>query len=117
MLNNNKIKIIYIILIFFLIIFFENCTNITYTLNENSIDLEYIIKIVEKFLDPNNAPILNKEEKLIAEYWNETLLCPFSKLISHKLTKEEALLIIEFFNITNLEDLEKLKIFIENYKK
>lgn len=118
MLNKNKIKFCIIIFIIVLIINYEyyNIILEPITLNQNNPDLQYIIKIVKKFLDPNNAVILNKEEKLIAKYWDNPNLCPFSKLMNHGLTKEEALLLIDFFNIESIEDLEKLKIFFNNNK-
>ena len=114
MLNQNKIKICIIISIFILIINYKyyNVILESNTFNQSNPDLEYIIKIVKKFLDPNNAVILNKEEEIIAEYWNYKGLCPFSKLMSHGLTKEEALLLIDFFNIESIEDLEKLNSFL-----
>lgn len=116
MLNQNKIKICIIIFIFILIINYEyyNIIFESITLNQNNPDLQFIIKIVKKFLDSNNAVILNKEEELIAKYWNYPSLCPFSKLMSHGLTKEEALLLIDFFNIESMEDLSKLEKFNNN---
>jgi hypothetical protein len=109
MLNKNKNYIN--IILFFIIINYENLYNVLelVALNQNGIDLELITAIVEKFLNPNNNPVLNQNEKMISEYWGEKLLCPFSKLISQGLTKEEALLIIEFFKIETIEDLNKLK--------
>lgn len=113
----------------YIIIFFIIITIISYdyinlnsilqptVLNQNNNDLDLIIKLVEKFINPDNAPILTLNEQLSALYWNEKPLCPFSKLISHGLTKKEALLIIDFFQIEDIGDLEKLKIFINNIKK
>jgi hypothetical protein len=110
--KQNKIVIIIIIILFCLLIFNIN-NNIT---NEQE-NLELIKSLVEKFLDPKNVPILTEKEKFIAQYWNEQPLCPFSKLVSHGLTREEALKIISFFKIEGIEDLEKLKIFMENQIK
>lgn len=44
------------------------------------------------------------------------LLCTFSKLMSHGLTKEETLLLRDFFKITSIKDLNKLEKFIKNIK-
>ena len=110
--KQNKIVIIIIIILFCLLIFNIN-NNIT---NEQE-NLELIKSLVEKFLDPKNVQILTEKEKSIAQYWNEQPLCPFSKLVSHGLTREEALKIISFFKIEGIEDLEKLKIFMENQIK
>ena len=119
MLNQNNNKIYIIIFFFIIIINFKNLNNILepICLNQNNVDLELIIKIVEKFLDTNNVPVLNKNEKLIAEYWNEKNLCPFSELISHGLTKKEAFLIIDFFQIEDINDLNRLKEWLIKVKK
>jgi hypothetical protein len=112
--KNNKIIIFFIIIIIvFLIINYQILYY--FSLNENLSELEKITQLIEKYLNPENIPVLNNEEKRIAEYWGNSL-CPFSKLTSHGLTKEEALLIIDFFDITSIEDLQKLKDFIENIK-
>lgn len=111
--KQNNIKF-YIVLVLLLLIFnYLTLNNII--LNEDLSELEVIIKLIGKYLDPKNAPILTKEEKIIAEYWKivSQAQCPFSKLTSHGLTKEEALLLIDYFQITILEDLKKLEEFIK----
>ncbi len=108
MFNKNEKNLI-IFLIIIIIIYFNN-----YTLCLNETNTDEITIIVEKFLNPLNIPILNKNEILISKYWNENILCPFSKLISHGLTKKEALLIIDFFKIEKIEDLNRLLDFKKN---
>jgi hypothetical protein len=109
MIKQNNIKF-YIILLLFILnyYFFDNIS-----LNENLSELEIIIKLIERYLDPQNIPVLNEQEKIIAEYWKIVIKCPFSKLTSHGLSKEEALLLIDFFEITDIEDLKKLEEFIK----
>lgn len=111
--KNEKIKIFVI----FLIIYYCINNNII-IFNSNIENINEIITIIEKYLNPESIPILNKNEKLIAQYWNKLpILCPFSKLTSHGLTREEALLIIDFFQIETIQDLEKLKDFLKNIPK
>ena len=85
-----------------------------FLLNESQYELEEIIKLAEKFLNPQNIPILTEQEILIAKYWETTQFCPFSKLISHNLTKKEAFLLMSFFDIKDVQDLEKINEFIKN---
>jgi hypothetical protein len=111
MIKQNNIKFYIILLLFILNYYiFDNIS-----LNENLPESEIIIKLIEKYLDPQNIPVLNEQEKIIAEYWGKILKfkCPFSKLTSHGLSKEEALLLIDFFNINDIEDLKKLEEFIK----
>lgn len=112
---NNKIKLL-IILIFFIIIYLQLPNDFILNCGAKNENIDDIIILIKKYLDSNSFPILTKNEKIIAEYWKTDLLCPFSKLISHGLTKEEALLIIDFFQIENIEDLNKLEQFIKNIK-
>jgi hypothetical protein len=109
--NKNQI-ILFIFLLIYINFFFINTLN----LSENSAELEIITKLVEKYL--NNIPVLTDSEKVIAQYWKQNNsvnvdLCPFSKLISHGLSKKEAHLILNFFNIQNIEDLQKLNDFLK----
>jgi hypothetical protein len=111
MIKQNNIKFYIILLLFILNYYiFDNIS-----LNENLPESEIIIKLIEKYLDPQNIPVLNEQEKIIAEYWKKilNLKCPFSKLTSHGLSNEEALLLIDFFNINDIEDLKKLEEFIK----
>lgn len=107
MLKKKNIKF-YIILVGLIIhyYYFDNVC-----LNQNGPEME-IICLIERYLDPLNIPILNKQELLIKEYWGD-VLCPFSKLRSRGLSMEEAFLLIDFFNITVIEDLKKLEEFIK----
>jgi len=111
MIKQNNIKFYIILLLFILNYYiFDNIS-----LNENlpESELEIIIKLIEKYLDPQNIPVLNEQEKIIAEYWKTVLKCPFSILRSHGLSREEALLLIDFFEISDIEDLKKLEEFIK----
>jgi hypothetical protein len=114
MLNKkNKNFIIYPI---FLIICYHYFNDNFILLNSDIENVKNIIIIIEKFLNPKSIPILTESEKAIAIFWNQELICPFSKLISHGLTKEEALLIIDFFKIEKIEDLIRLEEFLKKYK-
>lgn len=109
MIKQNNVKFYVILLLLILNYYiFDNIS-----LNESLPELEIIIKLIEKYLDPQNIPVLNEQEKIIAEYWKTVLKCPFSKLTSHGLSREEALLLIDFFEISDLEDLKKLEEFIK----
>jgi hypothetical protein len=108
---NTKIKILIIFTLFLIILYSHN----NFTLNSEIINLDEIIIIIKKFLNPNSIPILNENEKIAAEYWKSELFCPFSKLTSHGLTKKEALLIIDFFKIESISDLKKLEEFLKEY--
>jgi hypothetical protein len=121
--NKNKLKKTLILFLFLFILIHENFFDLinNITLNESSPELKEIIEIIEKFLDPNTNFVLSEKEKIIAEYYKEhtatVKLCPFTVLTSHGLTRDEALLILDFFSITDIEDLKILKEFLENNKK
>lgn len=109
MIKQNNIKFYIILLLLILnFFFFDN-----FSLNENIPEFD-IIKLIEKFFNTDNTPIVTEQEKIIAEYWkmksnSDPTQCPFSTLISHNLTTDEANFLIDFFKIETVADLEKLK--------
>lgn len=108
--KNKNITIFILILIFNIYIFNDVC------LNENEIPLE-ITQLIEKFF---NSPeiVLNEEEKLIAKFWrinsqSDVAACPFTTLTTHGLTRDEASLLIDFFQIEDAKELENLRKYIQ----
>lgn len=96
---------------FLLVLIFHLCLS-NYCYNENHVPVE-IIDMLQKFFD-SPPIILNEEEKLIAEYWktefgSDPTACPFTKFITHGLTANQAHILIEFFKITDVSDIEKLE--------
>ncbi len=67
---NNKIKILIILTFSIIIIYLQLQNDFILNCGAPNENLDKIIMLTKKYLDPSSLPLLTEEEKIIAEYWN-----------------------------------------------